>query len=460
MKSYSILMVCAALLVVLIFQGFQCASSEFTGAKLQLQQKNYAEAVRLLEIEVQKNPGNEEAWFMLGAIRGDEGDYVGMNVAFSNALKLSDKYARDIKNVQFGKWGSHLNTGVNYLERATPDSSVYFDESIAEFEKAAQAWPDTSLTYRYLGYAYNNKGDFDNAVKAFRTAWENGKDDESLKRLARIYIFRGDQYKTKFENTNSEKLKAVKNLASIRKNSRKNDVLTALGAPDNIRKGARGSKREDWVYAKYKLTLVLESDKVASLIFSRPYIPQIDSTNHRLSLREFNSAIDALVALREQTANDPETLQLLLNAYVQTERLQEAIREYRSAVQREPDNKANRYILGVLLRSGGEYAGAVEQFEMAYNIDSTYSDALFDLGATYYNWGVDIMKAADEKGVSTEQHKEKFRSALPHMEKVAQQKADDATVWETLGTIYAQLGMQNKAVKAFDSADKIRGGKK
>lgn len=185
MKSYSIFIVCAALLVVLSFQGFQCASSEFTGAKLQLQQKNYAEAMRLLEIEVQKNPGNEEAWFMLGAIRGDEGDYVGMNVAFTNALNLSDKHARDIKNIQYGKWGNHLNTGVNYLERATPDSSVYLDESIAEFEKAAQAWPDTSLTYRYLGYAYNNKGDFDNAVKAFRAAWEKGKDDESLKRLAR-----------------------------------------------------------------------------------------------------------------------------------------------------------------------------------------------------------------------------------------------------------------------------------
>ena len=49
--------------------------------------------------------------------------------------------------------------------------------------------------------------------------------------------------------------------------------------------------------------------------------------------------------------------------------------------------------------------------------------------------------------------------ALPHIEKVAEQKPDDPTVWETLGTIYAQLAMQEKAVKAFDTADKIRGKK-
>ncbi len=459
MKSYSILMVGALLLTLLVFQGFQCASSEFTGAKVQLQQKNYAEAMRLLEIEVQKNPGNEEAWYLLGAIRGDEGNYIGMNEAFSAALKLTDKHAREIQNIRYGKWGNHLNTGVNFLERATPDSSVYYDESISEFQKAAQAWPDTSLTYRYLGYAYNNKGDFENAIKSFRTAWDKGKDEESLKRMARIHIFRGEQYRTKFENAFGDKIKALKNLKSLRKNSRKNDVLTALGAPDNIRKGARGSKRESWVYGKYNLTLVVEGDKVSSLTYSRPYTPEIDSTNHRLAIAEYNSAIDALVSSRETTANDPETLQLLLNAYIQTERIQEAIREYRAAIQREPDNKTNRYILGVLLRSAGEYEGAVEQFQKAYEIDPTYSDALFDLGATYYNWGVDILKAADEKGVSTTEHKEKFRMALPHMEKVAEQKPDDATVWDTLGTIYAQLGMQDKAVKAFDAADKIRGGK-
>jgi Flp pilus assembly protein TadD len=42
------------------------------------------------------------------------------------------------------------------------------------------------------------------------------------------------------------------------------------------------------------------------------------------------------------------------------------------------------------------------------------------------------------------------------MEKVAECKKEDANIWETMGTIYARLGQQDKAMKAFDQADKIR----
>jgi Tfp pilus assembly protein PilF len=46
------------------------------------------------------------------------------------------------------------------------------------------------------------------------------------------------------------------------------------------------------------------------------------------------------------------------------------------------------------------------------------------------------------------------------MEKVTECKKDDYNVWETMGTIYARLGQQDKAMKAFDQADKIRKGVK
>ena len=91
-------------------------------------------------------------------------------------------------------------------------------------------------------------------------------------------------------------------------------------------------------------------------------------------------------------------------------------------------------------------------------MDPNFTDAIFDLGATYYNWGVDIIKEANVKGEDTDAFKEKFNRAQPLLEKVSEMKKDDPQVWETLGTIYARMGQQDKAMKAFERADKIRKG--
>jgi len=458
MKPYVALLLVFTVLALLL-QGFQCASSEFTGAKLKMTQKNYKEAKRLLEIEVQKNPGNDEAWYLLGALSAEDQEYARMNEAFDSSLKLSDKHASDIRTIRYNQWGIHLNAGVKWLERATPESTMYFDQAIDEFSKAAISNPDTSLTYRYLGYAYNNKADYDNAVKSFGTAWEKGKDAESLKRLARIYIFQGDKLKNAFETENADNLKAVRSLAEVRRNTSRNDVISALGAPDNIRRGARGTKKETLVYTRYKLTLEMDNAKVVSKTFSSPYRPAIDSSKQKLAMQQYSEAVALLQQGKKNLPDDIEVLNILLQAYVQSDRIKEAIGEYEQVTKANPDNKVNHYILGVLYRSAGDYKAAVAQFEEAIKLDPAYSDALFDLGATYYNWGVEIMRAADEKGEATQEHKEKFKQALPYIERVSQEKPEDVQVWETLGTIYAQLGMQEKAVKAFDQADKLRAGK-
>lgn len=460
MKPYAVILLVFTMLGLVIFQGFQCASSEFTGAKLKMTQKNYKEAKRLLEIEVQKNPTNDEAWYLLGALSSEDQEYVRMNEAFDSALELSDKHAVDIRNIKFNRWGVHLNAGVKWLERATPESTEYFDKSIEEFNKAATAMPDTALSYRYLGYAYNNKDDFDGALKAFGTAWEKGKDAESLKRMARIYIFLGDKYKNIFESDNAEKLKALRSLQGVRKSTSRNDVISALGAPDNIRRGPKGSKKETLVYSRYNLNLEMDNGKVIQKNFSPgPYKPSIDSSNYHQAMQQYNEAIALLQKGKSVLAEDTEVLNILLQAYVQSDRIAEAVAEYERVTKANPNNKVNHYILGVLYRSAMNYKAAVAEFEAAYKLDPTYSDALFDLGATYYNWGVEILRVSDEKGEGTQEHKEKFKQALPYIEKVSEEKQDDVQVWETLGTIYAQLGMQEKAVKAFDKADAIRANK-
>ncbi|MEX1139298.1 MAG: tetratricopeptide repeat protein [Bacteroidota bacterium] len=458
MKSNILLLLIIVLVALVSFQGFQCASSEFTGAKLALSQKNIPEAKRLLEIEVQKNPTNEEAWYFLGGVLAEESEYAGMNQAFEEALKLSQKHAREIQSTRYNRWASHLNVGAGYLDRAAPESTMFFDQALEEFTKASKAWPDTSLTYRYIGYAYNNSNRFPEAIEAFRKAWDNGRDLESLKRAVRLYIFQGDQFKKAFESDNADKLKTLKSIEGVRRNNRKSDVIAALGAPDRITRGPRGSKKEDLIYNRFNLTVKIDNDKVTAKSFSKPYNPSVDSSKHSQAMGEYEKAIGLLLESKGLGMGDSESLSMLLTAYIQANRLKEAVAEYEAAVQADPGDQQNQFILGVLYRSSGDFEKATERFKEAYALDPEYTDALFDLGATYYNWGVDMMRVAEEKGEMSSAYKEKFKLALPHLEVVAERKPDDLQVWETLGTIYAQLGMQDKALAAFDRADKIRAG--
>jgi len=451
----------AGVLAIFVFQGFQCASPEFTGAKVYIQQRNFAEALPLLENEVKNNPQNEEAWYLLGAIRADMDNYTGMNEAFDQALKISNVHAAEIRGIRFNKWGQHVNAGVNLLERASADSAHFYDESISEFQKSINAWSDTAITYRYLAYAYNNKGDMENALKIFLKAWEMGDEAESAKRAGLIYIRRGDELKSTFENDNKEKIASVNNLQRVRRNTLKNDVQSILGKPDKVTPGPRGSRREDWTYAKYNLKLTIESDKVTVKEVKPPYNPAIDSTSYRNAVAQYANAIEILEEARKKDPADGDVIALLMQGYIGADKINEAISTFQIQVQRDPTNKQNHYVLGVLYRSAGKFEDAIASFQEALKVDSEFTDATYDIGATYYNWGVDVIRMAEERGDNeSKEYVEKFEKALPFMEKVSlsADRANSPEIWETLGTIYARLGKTTQATQAFEKADKLRQG--
>lgn len=458
MKRNSMFILTLVLVSSLAFQGFQCGSPEFTGAKVYINQKNYKEAMRLLEIETQKNPANEEAWFLLGQLRSESGDYVGMNVAFNEALKLGPKHQREVQAIRYNKWANHINPGINALQRASSDSMMLYDTAIEQFIKSTQAWPDTMLTYRYLGYAYQGKGDSENALEAFASAWKRGKDTESRKQAGRIYLQRGKSLKEQFQTENADKIRALDNLSKVTKGALKADVMNMLGAPDNVKR-TRNSRKEEWTYTRYaNLVVFIDGDRVTSKEQRSPYNPNIDSTKHAAAQAEFASAVGMFEEVKAVDPRDNSNLNLLLQAYVEADRIREAISGFRQAVENEPGNKLNHFILGVLHRTVSDYPKAIVEFEAALSIDPAYADALFEIGATYYNWGVDMIREAQEKGAESDAYKEKFQAALPNLEKVAEMKKDDPTVWDTLATIYARLGQSDKALKALDNADKIRKG--
>lgn len=462
MRYHAVKFMTLAVVASCLFIGFECSSPEMTSARLYYSQKNYPKAIEQLQLEVQKNPQNEEAWFMLGVISGEQGDLTGMSKAFDAASKISPKHAAEIRSMRLSHWAQNLNAGVNYLERASGDSTQYYTQSVASFAKAIESYPDTSLTFRYLGYAYNNKGDYDSAIVSFTKAWDMGKDVEAIQRAGSLYLIRGDEHKSKFESENTGALKNLKNLEDVKKATSKDRVKDILGMPDDTKKGPKNSTKEDWFYKLYNLTISFDGDKVIDKKFGQPaYKPVIDSTQYGLAQAQYAKAVADLELARAADPKDNVTLQRLLKGYVESNRIEPAVREFEKAVASDTTNlKTNRYILGVLYRTIGRYDDALGQFKEALRIAPNDCEIEFDIAATYYNWGVDMIKVADEKNEQSDAYKAKFEAALPYIEKVSECKKDEPQVWQTLGTIYARLGMQDKAIKAFDQFDKLSKGVK
>ena len=457
MKSNLFYLFFSLLLVGFLTQGFQCGSPEFTGAKVQEQNKNYPEAAKLYEIEVQKNPANADAWFRLGRIRGMQlNDFDGMNEAFRESEKNSKEFSSDIRALRGYYWVQFINNGVANKNRATNDSLQYYDKAIEDYNAASKMRPDTSITDLYIAAAYRGKGDIANEIKYLIKVWEMDHDKDVYKSVGRLYVQQGLDKKEQFKTVNADKLKLQKNLTEIDKGSYKSDVMQAFGSPDSQKKDKKNPKKEDWIYNQYSMTFTLDADRVVNKKIDKPYDLKIDSTKYFEAVVEFNKAVDVFEAIKTSDPKDNENLNLLLQAYYEANRSVEATKAFKLAVDNEPGNKMNHYILGLLYRSVNDYEGAIAEFNEAIKIDPNFSDAFYDIGATYYNWGVKMKKESQEIGDESVEYKAKFQAALPWMEKVTEIKKDDAKIWETLGTIYALLGQADKATKALDEADKLR----
>jgi len=456
----------AVVLAAISTTGFECASSEMTSAKLYIQRKEYDNAKAQLLKEIAKNPKNEEAYYLLGKeIQYMQGEYRGMKVSFDSALAIAPTHKKEIQLMELNAWGKLYNRGVDEINRAI-DTSSYLEKAIVTFSTAVMVLPESLLTRRTLGLAYLRNDDMVNATAQFTIAFEQGKDTLSAKLLGRIYLDSGNVLKTNFLAAHREEYESMKNLASIHERIKTVDVSYLLG--DSLikiskpQKPKRGDTKETWRIEKYHLTLSVEDGLVIKLKYDddKPYAPQIDSTEFKAAIEQFNKAVAVMKKAQALFPEDAEISESLMKAYIGAERGEEARILLVERVKKYPDSKIDHYNLGVFLLKDSSFSDAITEFKTALSLDSTFSDALYNIAATYVNWGVveqaKLKAAGKDDDVS---YKERYKMALPYLENVVVMKKNDVLMWELLGQVYANLNMKEKALQAYDKADAIRQGK-
>ncbi|MGE5316157.1 MAG: tetratricopeptide repeat protein [Acidobacteriota bacterium] len=469
--------------VGLLTTGFQCSSAELTSARLYIQRKDFQNAEAQLKKEVEKNPKSEEGYFLLGQVRYELKDYKGMKDAFENASKVGQAHKKEIDNLTLSAWGRLFNQGVEEINKA--ENAEGFDKAIQTFTMASYLEPDSMINQRNLGLAFYRKSQYEKSaleqsIAPLTESFEKGKDVLSARILGSIYLNKAGEEKAKFTEANREMIEGMKKIENIREKMKAADVKYYLGQPTTVnkpaapaaakkgKKPAAASQKEEWVYDQYKLTVGVDGDVVTSVKFAEPYKPTIDSTMHRQAIADFSKAVEVYKKAQAMFPDDQEISENLMNAYIGAERNNEARTLLNERVQKYPNSKYDHYNLGVFLLKDGEFEGAVQQFQAAYSLDTTMTSALYNLAASYVNWGVSIaenLKKENEGKPEKEQKvsdapKEKFRAAVPYLEKVVAEKTDDVQMLELLAQVYANLGQPDKAKAYYEKADAARQGKK
>jgi tetratricopeptide (TPR) repeat protein len=203
--------------------------------------------------------------------------------------------------------------------------------------------------------------------------------------------------------------------------------------------------------------------------------------NYAMALEKFESKDEvagnaslqkAMRAYERAYALDPnssESVRILIEIYERAKQTDKAMKLTSEAVQKDPSNKLFRYAYGAFLLRQDKYNDAVDQFTAALKIDPEYSDASYNLGVSYLNWGVAMKEESDKKYEAERKtnkaakedlsYKEKFKAAMPYLEKAVLTKDDDVLLWQTLAKIYNNLGITDKARKALEKFDKLTKGK-
>ncbi len=196
---------------------------------------------------------------------------------------------------------------------------------------------------------------------------------------------------------------------------------------------------------------------------------KLESPQKEEALAKVNNIFDQAIQVLEKallaSPNDSPILIILNDSYIAAGRTDDAMKSYQRAIVADPNNKLVHYNYGVLLLRASKFAEAAEQFEVALNIDQDFTDALYNISATYMQWGAKEKEKAeaeikDNKNKQLDKSfEEKFKKAKGYLERLVKLSENDIAAWETLGMANTILNIPKEAKVAFDKADSLRKAK-
>lgn len=184
---------------------------------------------------------------------------------------------------------------------------------------------------------------------------------------------------------------------------------------------------------------------------------------------------------RELFPNNSGLLFAEINHYVRKGEMEKMISKLENALELEPDNVSIYTTLGSVYdqlctkateaeekeKAKNYFDKSLSYFNQALKLDPNYFDAIYSIGALYYNSAANMTKelnkfANDYSKEGTKKYNEiktsmdaLFDQALPYFEKAETINANDAGVLQALSEIYARKNVLDKAQQYKDRLDAL-----
>jgi len=149
-------------------------------------------------------------------------------------------------------------------------------------------------------------------------------------------------------------------------------------------------------------------------------------------------------------------LQNLINYYIFTNQLKDAMVYLNSAIEKEPKLAQYRYVKGNLDETLGNFDDAQVSFEKAIELDPKFADAYAGIGRLFYNKAVKIFEDANDikdlklANAAKKKSDEVFAQSIPYFKKAIEANPTETEYKRTLKTLYYRLKMD----KEFEAIEK------
>jgi len=451
MKRHALILLIAGLVAG---TSFHCASPEFTTAKIALGQRDYPKALRNLELETRKNPGNVEAWLLLAQLyRDHKKDYAAAAEALRNAREndRAGSWRERIAAEELLLWMTAYNDAIvlyNQLvqvEQPLPQESLRRAQQLLEL--VVQLKPDVPDAYGLLGTLQELAGDTAAALKTFERYRELLQPELQVARRTGIAL----------GMSREELLQRLGAPAASRVTASDADTLlverwTVDGAPlyvFSIRTAGGATRVEGWRYNPPAVWSELEKERYTRLSLQ----PLLSAAIAALDRGEYERALSFADDILTLQPTNEQALSVRAEVYDRQGRTEELLRLLEQLRQQYPTNKVYHAQYGLLLTKLERYEEAIRAYEEALRLDPNYDLALFNAAAAYKNWAGKLQQEELEKRRQNPKYQEQRERYAPLLRKAAEYferyrelpgKRDELTVLDQLVNIYEVLPDRQK----------------
>ena len=422
------------LLSSLSLQYLGCGGAELSSAKLYRGQRNYVKADQLLKAALQSSPTDDETWAVYVTNLFDLKNYERIAEVIDTARLYAVQNRQVVEQVRRNTWVELYNGGLSAYQQ-NEDSKEQQDAAISLLENAKRVAPEQPETYEVLGDVYYSAAGTEergNVIYHYEVVVNGKSTDVVIYDKTKSSVgdklketSRKEYYTEKYIETYEEALRQVRSShdqgvalglmlkmepasvestiggAPVRKD------MTALGGGDTVMTYVYPSKEayiyfektkktpRKWQLTGWKFTNSEAVGNQALRISLRPYqsIAQnyLDKGNAALAAGDkagaeeyYDKVVSLLISVQRLDPSDESAASVIPEIYRKLGQTDKAKAEYERMLAERPSK--NLYAAyGVVLLKSDDYPGAISAFEKALEIDPSYDNALFNLGAAYQN---------------------------------------------------------------------------